>query len=86
MRLLILVSSSFLMGCDPVVEYVYIEPDIPSELLTPCPISQRQARTVNELAMLATEHLRSAECANSKIVANAKIHGGKKNAKTGIVP
>ena len=41
----------------------------------PCPISDRKVRTVNELAALATEHLRSAECANGKLAAVAEIVG-----------
>jgi hypothetical protein len=56
-------------------EYVYVRPDIPAETLTPCPISERKVRTVNELAALATEHLRSAECANGKVEAIARIIG-----------
>lgn len=79
MRLLILGLSSFLTACVGPTEYVYVRPEIPGETLTPCPISQRQARTVNQLAILATEHLRSAECANGKIVAIAEIiEGGGK--------
>lgn len=54
-------------------EVVFVRPDIPGETLTPCQISERQARTVKELAILATEHLRSAECANGKIGAIAEI-------------
>ncbi|MDX5401065.1 MAG: hypothetical protein LPK02_01735 [Rhodobacterales bacterium] len=56
-------------------EYVTLQPDIPSETLTPCPISDRRVQTVNELAALATEHLRTAECANGKIEAIARIIG-----------
>jgi hypothetical protein len=48
---------------------------VPAETLTPCPISDRKVRTVNELAVLATEHLRAAECANGKIEALARIIG-----------
>lgn len=59
--------------CNPKIEYVPIRPDIPAETLTPCQISQRQVSTTNELAVLATEHLRSAQCANGKIVAIAEI-------------
>lgn len=50
-----------------------IRPDIPGETLTPCAISDRRAESVNELAILATEHLRSAEFANGKIEAIAEI-------------
>ena len=73
MRCLILILPLLLMGCEPKIEYVQIKPDIPSETLTPCPISKRKVQTVNELAALATEHLRSAECANGKIEAISKI-------------
>jgi uncharacterized membrane protein len=74
MRLLILILPIFLIGC-ATTEYVYVRPDIPAETLTPCPISERKVRTVNELAALATEHLRAAECANGKIEAVAGILG-----------
>jgi hypothetical protein len=63
------------MGCDPQIEYVTIKPDIPAETLTPCQISDRKVSTVKELAALATEHLRSAECANGKIETVAEIVG-----------
>ena len=59
MRLLILISLIFLTACAKEAEYVTLRPDIPAETLTPCPISDRQVRTVNELAALATEHLRA---------------------------
>lgn len=76
MRLLILPSLIFLTACAPAgVEYVTIRPDIPGETLTPCAISDRRAETVNELAILAAEHLRSAECANGKIEAITEIVG-----------
>lgn len=74
MKFLILVSPLLLMaGCPPATEFVYIERDIPVETLTPCAISDRRVQTVNELAVLATEHRRSAECANGKIEAIAEI-------------
>ncbi|WP_418886852.1 hypothetical protein [Falsihalocynthiibacter arcticus] len=60
-------------GCSPATEYVYIERDIPDETLTPCPISARMVQTVTELAVLATDHRRSAECANGKIETIAEI-------------
>ncbi len=75
MRPLILILPTALMGCFGATETVYVKPDIPAETMTPCPISQRKVTTVNELAVLATEHLRSAECANGKIVAIAEIYG-----------
>lgn len=74
MRFSILILPIFLIACVK-TEYVYVSPQIPSETLTPCAISDRKVRTVNELAALATEHLRSAECANSKIEAVAEIIG-----------
>lgn len=73
MRLCILIWPLWLTACGTTIEYVAVRPDIPAETLTPCPISDRKVQTVNELAALATEHLRSAECANSKIEAIAKI-------------
>ena len=75
MRLSTLILPIFLTACVKSTEYVTLRPDIPSETLTPCPISERKVRTVNELAALATEHLRAAECANSKIDAIARIIG-----------
>ena len=77
MRPCILILPLVLTACVPATEYVTLRPDIPGETLTPCPISDRQVRTVNELAALATEHRRSAECANGKIEAIAKIVGGE---------
>lgn len=73
MRPLILVSLLSLTACNKAIEYVYVQPDIPGETLTACPISDRQVKTVKELAALATEHLRSAECANGKIEAIADV-------------
>ncbi|WP_457645335.1 Rz1-like lysis system protein LysC [Profundibacter sp.] len=48
-------------------------PDIPAETLKPCPVSDRQVSTVKDLAALATEHLRAAECANGKLKAIKNI-------------
>ena len=75
MRLLILISLIFLTACARETEYVTIRPDIPAETLTPCEISERKVSTVNELAALATEHLRSAECNAGKIETIARIVG-----------
>lgn len=76
MRPFILISLIWsTAACQKATEYVYVTPDIPAETLTPCPISDRQVRTTNELAALATEHLRSAQCANGKIKAMAEIVG-----------
>jgi len=63
------------MACTPetVTEYVYVRPDIEAETLAPCPISGRRVETVNELAILATEHLRTAECANGKLATVAEV-------------
>ena len=72
MRSLILASATLLTACGA-TEYVEVRPDIPGETLTPCPISERQVSTVKELAVLATEHRRSAECANAKLTAVATI-------------
>lgn len=72
MKFLILLLPIGLTACGA-TEYVEIRPDIPGETLTPCPISERQVSTVKELAVLATEHRRSAECANAKLTAVATI-------------
>ena len=74
MKYLILPSLLTLMACGDVqTEYVYVAPDIPAETLTPCPISDRKVTTTKDLAVLATEHLKSAECANGKIQAIKEI-------------
>ena len=67
MRTLILALPILLTACKKPIEYVEVTPDIPAQTLTPCPISDRQVKTVKDLAALATEHLRTAECANGKI-------------------
>lgn len=63
---LIPASLLFLTACEKSIEYVYVKPEFPPETLTPCEISDRQVKTVKELAILATEHRRTAECANGK--------------------
>lgn len=75
MHRLIPISLIFLTACAKETEYVTLRPDIPAETLTPCPISDRKVRTVNELAALATEHLRAAECNAGKIETIAQIIG-----------
>lgn len=74
-RLSILVSQIFLAACNPVGETVYLRQQIDPSLLEPCPISERRAETVRDLAILATEHLTSAQCANGKIAAIAETVG-----------
>lgn len=71
--ILILSSCLILPAGRCATEFVYITPDIPAETLTPCPISDRRPETVNDLARLALEHRRSAECANGKVEAIATI-------------
>ena len=75
-RLLIPASLSFCAACAPEPETVFLRPDIPPELLEPEPISDREAPTVRELAILATEHLTSAQNANAKIEAIARAVQG----------
>ena len=78
MRLWTLASLPFLTACAaPTIEYVYVTPDVPAATLQPCPISDRRVQTVKELAVLAAEHRRSAECANGKIEAVADILGAE---------
>lgn len=64
----LLISS--IAGCAaPKIETRFIVPEVPNETLVPCWISDRKVETVNELAILAEEHLNSAVCANSKLEA-----------------
>lgn len=63
---LILGSLSFLSACGP--ETRTLVTVVPKELREPCPISDRRAETLRQLAVLATEHLQSAQCANGRIV------------------
>ncbi|WP_226782222.1 Rz1-like lysis system protein LysC [Oceaniglobus trochenteri] len=81
MRSLILLCPIFFAACDKQIEYIEVSPDVPAELLTPCEISDRVAATYRDLAVLATEHLRSAECANGKIEAVGEIVGGVQATK-----
>lgn len=64
---MILLSPIFLAAgmCQGPTEYVYVTPDVPPELLAPTPISEREAQTYRDLALLATEHLNSARQANA---------------------
>jgi len=54
---------------------VAVRPDVPPELLRPVPVSERQARTYRDLAVLATEHRAGLEQANAQIEALAVIVG-----------
>lgn len=74
MRRLILILPIFLVAaCDPKIEYVPVRPEVPADLLRPVPISERRAETYRDLAILATEHLNSAQTANAKIEAIGQI-------------
>jgi hypothetical protein len=64
-----------LSACDPTIEYVPVRVDVPPELLRPVPVSDRQARTYRDLAVLATEHRAGLEKANTQIEALAEILG-----------
>lgn len=50
-----------------------VSPRIPPELVEPVPISDRQARTLRDLSVLATEHLESALEANGRLAAVGQI-------------
>ena len=65
MRILTLPLLIFCAGCNAPIEYVPVAPVVPEQLLAPCPISERIAATWRDLAILATEHLRAAECGNA---------------------
>ena len=77
MRRLILILPIFLAAgmCQPKIEYVPVKPEVPADLLRPVPISDRRAETYRDLAILATEHLNSAQTANAKIEGLAVILG-----------
>lgn len=77
MRLWILILPICLAAgsCAPNIEYVPVRPDVPADLLQPCPISDRVAETYRDLAVLATAHLNSARCGNDKIASLANIVG-----------
>ena len=75
MKILIPVLLITLTACVKPIEREFLRPEFPPETLTPCPISDRKVQTVKELAALATEHLRSAECANGKIEVVAEVLG-----------
>ncbi|MEO9630956.1 MAG: hypothetical protein ABJG14_11010 [Sulfitobacter sp.] len=77
MRRWILPLSIFLAAgmCDPKIEYVPVKPEVPADLLVQVPISDRKAETYRDLAILATEHLNSAQLANAKIGSLAEIIG-----------
>ncbi|WP_259949430.1 hypothetical protein [Sulfitobacter sp. W002] len=75
MRRLILILPIFLAAgmCQPKIEYVPVKPEVPADLLRPVPISDRRAETYRDLAILATEHLNSAQTANAKIKAIGSV-------------
>ncbi|MEO9969686.1 MAG: hypothetical protein ABJG15_07630 [Hyphomonadaceae bacterium] len=52
-----------------------VKPEVPADLLVQVPISDRKAETYRDLAILATEHLNSAQLANAKIGSLAEIIG-----------
>lgn len=57
-------------------EYIYVSPEVPAEFLEPTPISDRVAHSYRDLAMLATEHLNSAEQANADKACIKKVLTG----------
>lgn len=59
--------------CQPKIEYMPVRTEVPRQLLDPTPISQRKPATYRDLAILATEHLNSAEQANADKAAIKKI-------------
>ena len=73
MRYCLVICAIFLTGCSSTIEYVAVQPDVPAELLKPVPVSDRQARTYRDLALLATEHLAGLRQANEQISALAII-------------
>ena len=75
MRYCLIIFALLLTACGSTIEYVAVRPDVPPELLKPVPVSDRQARTYRDLALLATEHLAGLRQANEQISALAIIVG-----------
>ncbi len=75
MRRLILTLPLFLGGCFGLgkTEYITVKPVVPAQLLEPTPISTRQPATYRDLAILASEHLNSAQQANADKAAIREI-------------
>lgn len=71
----LMICAVSLMGCEPKTEFVPIEREVPAELLAPVPVSQRQAKTYRDLAVLATEHRAGLKQANAQIEAIGRILG-----------
>ena len=75
-RLILILPILFAAGsCPPDIEYVPRDKVVPADLLMPVPISDRKVETYRDLAVLATEHLNSAQLANAKIEAIGKLVG-----------
>ena len=74
--ILLCVTCLTVAACERPTEYVYLKPDVPAELLAPTPISEREAKTYRDLALLATEHLNSARQANADKAAVKEILEG----------
>ncbi|MDF1729538.1 MAG: hypothetical protein P1U53_17490 [Sulfitobacter sp.] len=73
-RLILLLPMCLAAGtCQPQIEYVTVKPDVPAQLLEPTPISDRKVETYRDLAILATEHLNSAQQANADKAAIREI-------------
>jgi len=77
MKLCLMICAVFLAGCQPKIEYVPVRVEVPPELLRPVPVSQRQAVTYRDLAVLATEHRSALLQANAQIEAVAQIVGAQ---------
>jgi hypothetical protein len=74
MSRLILLLPIFLMGCaEPLIEYVYVSPDIPQATLTPCDRQPRDISTPRNLAVAYVEAVQSDDCNRGKVVAIATI-------------
>lgn len=65
MRPFLLFSAMLLTGCDP--EIVYVEPEIPAELTTPCPTPAKGPPTEGALAELAYGWKSTALCNADKL-------------------
>lgn len=55
-------------ACDPATETVYIVPVVPEELRTPVEVPKRQAKVLQDVGLILTDHVEALATANDKII------------------
>jgi hypothetical protein len=58
-----------LAGCSPAPDVLWKVPEVPSELRQPCNVAPREAETLQDVALILTDHVEALDCANGRIVA-----------------